>query len=60
MKLYCCCVQVTPHGTVVSDNQECSEAGIAVMKRGGSAVDSVIATLFCLSVVLPHLVGIGG
>ncbi|XP_046658453.1 glutathione hydrolase 7-like isoform X1 [Homalodisca vitripennis] len=52
--------QVVPHGSVVSDNSECSAAGVAVMKKGGSAVDAVISTLFCLSVVSPHLVGIGG
>lgn len=52
--------QVVPHGTVVSDNQQCSEAGMTVMMQGGNTVDAVIATLFCLSVLLPHLVGIGG
>uniref|UniRef100_A0A1B6MAA8 Gamma-glutamyltransferase n=1 Tax=Graphocephala atropunctata TaxID=36148 RepID=A0A1B6MAA8_9HEMI len=52
--------QVVPHGSVVSDSSECSAAGVAVMRKGGSVVDAVISTLFCLSVVSPHLVGIGG
>lgn len=53
-------LQVVPHGSVVSDNSDCSAAGVAIMKKGVSAVDAVISTLFCLSVVSPHLVGVGG
>lgn len=52
--------QVIPHGSVVSDSRECSVAGAAIMKKGGSVVDAAITTSFCLAVVQPHLTGLGG
>lgn len=40
--------------------QECSEVGAEVLKEGGNAVDSAIATLLCQGVVEPYFSGIGG
>lgn len=52
--------QVTPHGAVASDDQTCSEIGIHAIRDGGSAADAAIASLLCLSVTQPHVVGPGG
>ncbi|XP_044757715.1 scoloptoxin SSD14-like [Coccinella septempunctata] len=50
--------QVVPHGSVATDNLECSEIGTAVLKKGGNAVDAAIASTFCLSVFAPHITGL--
>lgn len=50
--------QVVPHGSVATDNLECSEIGTAILKKGGNAVDAAIASTFCLSVFAPHVTGL--
>lgn len=52
--------QVTPHGAVATDDEECSRVGVDIMREGGSAVDVSIASLLCMAVVHPHTVGPGG
>uniref|UniRef100_A0A1Y1LMA5 Gamma-glutamyltransferase n=1 Tax=Photinus pyralis TaxID=7054 RepID=A0A1Y1LMA5_PHOPY len=47
-------------GGVVSNGHECAEIGSTILKNGGSAVDSAIATLFCEGVALPQSTGLGG
>lgn len=49
-----------PHGNVASDNAQCSQYGIDVLKIGGNAVDAAITTALCNSVTLLHLSGLGG
>lgn len=49
-----------PHGNVASDNAQCSQYGIDVLKMGGNAVDAAITTALCNSVTLLHLSGLGG
>ncbi|XP_070542685.1 glutathione hydrolase 1 proenzyme-like isoform X2 [Ptychodera flava] len=48
------------HAAVASDSTECSQVGRDILRSGGSAVDSAIATALCLGVVHGHCSGIGG
>jgi gamma-glutamyltranspeptidase len=66
--------QVTPHSSVVSDDQVCSTIGLKLLrlntitgtaqftgvKKRVSALDAAIATYLCLTVTRPDLVSIGG
>jgi gamma-glutamyltranspeptidase/glutathione hydrolase len=47
-------------GAVASPNYLASEAGLAILRAGGSAVDAAIATNAALSVVSAHSCGLGG
>ncbi|WP_373496043.1 gamma-glutamyltransferase [Aquiflexum sp.] len=48
------------NGMVVSDNILASEVGIAILKKGGNAIDASIATAFALAVTHPEAGNIGG
>ncbi|XP_022920627.1 uncharacterized protein [Onthophagus taurus] len=50
--------QVVPHGSVATDSRECSLIGTQILKQRGNAVDSAIASAFCLAVVNPHTSGL--
>lgn len=45
---------------VVSDHALASQAGAAVLRRGGNAVDAAITMAAVLAVVRPHMNGVGG
>ena len=47
-------------GMVSCPHALASEAGVEVLKAGGSAVDAAIAASAVLSVIYPHMVSIGG
>ncbi|WP_042700900.1 gamma-glutamyltransferase family protein [Azospirillum sp. B506] len=47
-------------GMVTSPHPLASEAGAAILARGGTAIEAAVAIAACLSVVMPHFCGIGG
>ena len=53
-------VTLAPNGMVTSPHSLASQAGVDVLRAGGSAVDAAIATSAALSVIYPHMTGVGG
>src|SRR5476649_1433417 len=51
---------LAPNGMVTSPHSLASQAGVDVLRAGGSAVDAALATSAALSVLYPHMTGIGG
>ncbi len=51
---------LAPRGMVTCPHSLASQAGVDVLRAGGSAIDAAIATSAVLSVIYPHMVGIGG
>ena len=47
-------------GMVTSPHHLASQSGLEVLRKGGTALEAVIATAATLSVVYPHMTGLGG
>lgn len=48
------------HGMVTSPHHLASQAGLQVLRDGGTAVEAAVAVAAALAVVYPHMTGIGG
>lgn len=48
------------HGMVTSPHHLASQAGLQILRDGGTAVEAAIAVAAALAVVYPHMTGIGG
>jgi gamma-glutamyltranspeptidase/glutathione hydrolase len=53
-------VAVGTGGAVVSDTVESTDAGLAVLRAGGTAADAAVAVASTLGVTDPYVAGIGG
>lgn len=47
-------------GIVVAPHSLAAQAGLAVLRDGGNAIEAAVATAAALAVVYPHMTGIGG
>ncbi|HEY9877462.1 MAG TPA: gamma-glutamyltransferase [Leptolyngbyaceae cyanobacterium] len=53
-------VATSTSGMVVCPHALASQAGLSILRQGGNAIDVAIATNAALSVVYPHMTGLGG
>ena len=47
------------NGMVVAPHHLASQAGLAVLREGGSAIEAMVAAASTIAVVYPHMNGLG-
>src|SRR3546814_10578750 len=47
-------------GMVTAPHQLAAEAGLRVLREGGNAIEATVAMAAALTVIYPHMTGIGG
>ncbi len=52
--------EVSRHGVIAAEHELAANAGIAMLREGGNAVDAAVAAEFVMGVVHPSSCGIGG
>ena len=49
-----------PHGVIATSQPLATTAGLAVLQKGGNAIDAAVTAAAVLNLVEPHMTGIGG
>src|SRR5207245_11249212 len=49
-----------PHGMIATSQPLATAAGLAVLQRGGNAIDAAVPAAAVLNVVEPSITGVGG
>jgi gamma-glutamyltranspeptidase/glutathione hydrolase len=49
-----------PHGVIATSQPLATAAGLAVLQKGGNAIDAAVTAAAVLNLVEPHMTGIGG
>jgi gamma-glutamyltranspeptidase/glutathione hydrolase len=53
-------IVMSEHGMVVAGHHRAAEAGAAMLRSGGNAMDAAVAAAAALAIAIPHMNGIGG
>jgi gamma-glutamyltranspeptidase len=51
---------VSKRGVICTPHRQASEAGLAILDAGGTAIDAALAASAALCAVFPHMTGLGG
>ncbi|OZJ02774.1 hypothetical protein BZG36_03481 [Bifiguratus adelaidae] len=52
--------KLNKNGAVATEIKECSDIGVSMLKKGGTAVDGIISSVLCIGTVAGYHSGIGG